>query len=431
MTSQTADASKIWRPTADASGREISAPSLPVGNIGDCEHLGTGLSRAQGFWTEVCLDCKAVFPARPREEPTPVDVATTLKFLAHMMREMRDCGTWDALTMARVVENVDMAVRDLLPVVEHLSLSPLPAGVSILWSCKKCNSPRAVNPCQKCGTALTKPAKGWKWPRLPDIDRIRELARDVGYAIGVHGSLERDFDLIAAPWVSEAVAPLALAQHIAAGLGGEVVDHLTQDKPCGRWSCNIHTPDWTKLIDLSVMAPAAAPDGMREVLQGLLTEAEAMIVEIDGERGRCRETADEILADPDLAECFSAVRRARAILALSATPEARQEGGWQDIATAMTDAPHWISDTGTRHISEVLVYGPTWQGGWEHSPYDKGVADMFTGESGIFIAYTYEGALCWTAFNPGPSDYDEHVRPTHWQPLPKPPTAAEGDQDNG
>lgn len=129
----------------------------------------------------------------------------------------------------------------------------------VAWACLTCNSSRSVDPCPKCGTALTKPADGWVWPGLPDIGRIRELAREVGYAIGVHGSLERDLDLIAAPWVADAVEPMELAEHIAYGLGGNVVDFERQDKPCGRWSCNIHTPDWTKMIDLSVMPPVPVP----------------------------------------------------------------------------------------------------------------------------------------------------------------------------
>lgn len=40
---------------------------------------------------------------------------------------------------------------------------------------------------------------------MPPIDRIRELAKEIGYAIGAHGSLERDLDLIAAPWSEEAL----------------------------------------------------------------------------------------------------------------------------------------------------------------------------------------------------------------------------------
>ena len=47
---------------------------------------------------------------------------------------------------------------------------------------------------------------------------LRARARDLGYAIGVHGSLARDIDLIAVPWTTEAVdAPqLAEALRVAA-----------------------------------------------------------------------------------------------------------------------------------------------------------------------------------------------------------------------
>ncbi len=36
------------------------------------------------------------------------------------------------------------------------------------------------------------------------IDRIRVIARNLGWAIGVHGSLARDIDLIGVPWTNEA-----------------------------------------------------------------------------------------------------------------------------------------------------------------------------------------------------------------------------------
>lgn len=143
-----------------------------------------------------------------------------------------------------------------------MTKSELVERLRVAWACVKCNSPRSIDPCPKCGTPLTKPADGWVWPGLPDINRVRELAREVGYAIGVHGSLERDLDLIAVPWVAEAVDPFTLAQHIAAGMNGRVLDFEQQDKPCGRWSCNIDTEGWVKMIDLSVMPPlsrATAP----------------------------------------------------------------------------------------------------------------------------------------------------------------------------
>ncbi len=130
----------------------------------------------------------------------------------------------------------------------------------VAWACTVCNSPRSIDPCPKCGRAVTKPADGWEWPDTPDIHRIRTLAREVGYAIGVHGTMERDLDIIAMPWVAEAVMPMELAQHIASGLDGIVLDYQIQDKPCGRWSCNISPYGWFKMIDLSVMPPSLPQD---------------------------------------------------------------------------------------------------------------------------------------------------------------------------
>lgn len=46
------------------------------------------------------------------------------------------------------------------------------------------------------------------------IPPIREVARRAGYAIGVHGSLERDLDLIAAPWTDKAVTRETLLRRI-------------------------------------------------------------------------------------------------------------------------------------------------------------------------------------------------------------------------
>jgi hypothetical protein len=153
----------------------------------------------------------------------------------------------------------------------------------VAWACITCNSPRTVDPCPKCGTPLTEPAKGWEWPTLPDVARIRELAREVGYAVGVHGSLERDLDLIAVPWVAEAVNPLTLAQHIAAGFpGGRVLAFENQDKPCGRWSCNIHMHGWTKMIDLSVMTPLFTAAQVEAHLSEVLAENERVRAERDG-----------------------------------------------------------------------------------------------------------------------------------------------------
>jgi len=190
-------------------------------------------------WKEPPLTCPHIDAAIASGELS-AEVKAELGMIRDINSQLR-FGTWSLKAM-----------------LADAALALTPAGGEVMpWACVKCNSPRSINPCPKCGTALTRPSDGWTWPDLPDIDRIRELAREVGYAIGVHGSLERDLDLIAAPWVADAVGPLELAEHIAYGLGGNVVDFERQDKPCGRWACNIHTPGWTKMIDLSVMEPAA------------------------------------------------------------------------------------------------------------------------------------------------------------------------------
>lgn len=132
--------------------------------------------------------------------------------------------------------------------------SPAPTGpdgaARPILRCMTCNSPRVKAPCHKCGGELHAIAAGWEDPVLPPVDEIRALAMQVGYAIGLHGSLERDLDLIAVPWTDEAISAQALADHIAAGLGGRVID--PGPKPLGRWACNIQMDGWYKLIDLSV-----------------------------------------------------------------------------------------------------------------------------------------------------------------------------------
>jgi hypothetical protein len=86
---------------------------------------------------------------------------------------------------------------------------------------------------------------GWKlgeWFKAESVDEmqrfyrarlpaIREAAREHGYAIGVHGSERRDFDLIACPWREGASDPDTLAHAVAMAACG-----ITRQGPY----------DWTK-----------------------------------------------------------------------------------------------------------------------------------------------------------------------------------------
>lgn len=94
------------------------------------------------------------------------------------------------------------------------------------------------------------------------LPSMRTIARVLGYGIGVHGSMRRDLDLIAVPWVENHSTPDALAmalQYVACGIHGDVV--TWEQKPCGRIATSLIVC-WTDdrrpsagHIDLSVMVP--------------------------------------------------------------------------------------------------------------------------------------------------------------------------------
>ena len=43
------------------------------------------------------------------------------------------------------------------------------------------------------------------------IPTIRKIAEEHGYAIAIHGSMTRDLDVMAMPWIKKALAPESLA----------------------------------------------------------------------------------------------------------------------------------------------------------------------------------------------------------------------------
>lgn len=116
--------------------------------------------------------------------------------------------------------------------------------------CPRCKAPRKGVNCWKCGEATFEPCEGWEDPKMPPIDRIRELAKEVGYAIGEHGSRERDLDVIAAPWTDNAVGNYELLQHMAKSLGAKILS--MERKPLGRYAATIQIDGYYKAIDISV-----------------------------------------------------------------------------------------------------------------------------------------------------------------------------------
>ena len=89
---------------------------------------------------------------------------------------------------------------------------------------------------------------------------LRERAKVMGYALAVHGSLERDIDLVAVPWADRAYPPEALANSLRQVLDKlypvtlEVGPSTTHPKPHGRQCWSFWFRSWT-YVDLSVMPP--------------------------------------------------------------------------------------------------------------------------------------------------------------------------------
>lgn len=104
------------------------------------------------------------------------------------------------------------------------------------------------------------------------LPNIIAAAKECGYAIGLHGSLRRDLDLIAVPWVigQSDKDVLAMSIHKAA-CGLNEKSYQWEQKPLGRWATSFPVcwtekgekfPSETNLghIDLSVMEHAVRPE---------------------------------------------------------------------------------------------------------------------------------------------------------------------------
>lgn len=98
------------------------------------------------------------------------------------------------------------------------------------------------------------------------LPRLKFRARELGYALAVHGSLARDLDLVAIPWVEDASSAADLVKALMLEIGGTfriggrfsggkivpVDGSIPEKKPHGRMAWTIHLGDFL-FIDLSVL----------------------------------------------------------------------------------------------------------------------------------------------------------------------------------
>jgi hypothetical protein len=94
------------------------------------------------------------------------------------------------------------------------------------------------------------------------------IARRHGYALAIHGTVTRDFDLVAIPWVEEASDPLTLIKAIKKATAAVIQtddedferialkDLKGTDKPHGRKAFSLHVTRhgmYGGYLDISVM----------------------------------------------------------------------------------------------------------------------------------------------------------------------------------
>lgn len=96
------------------------------------------------------------------------------------------------------------------------------------------------------------------------IPHIQQVGNKFGYAIAVHGSMARDLDLVAIPWIVQAAPAESLVDAIVKAVGGYIrndpepnkydeATYAPAKRPHGRLCWSIHFSGFRFYIDLSVM----------------------------------------------------------------------------------------------------------------------------------------------------------------------------------
>ena len=91
------------------------------------------------------------------------------------------------------------------------------------------------------------------------IPALRKVAREHGYALALHGSMARDLDLIAVPWVDNAATAETLVAAFVKAVGGRFspedwgFERNPAIRPHGRRAWSIYFSGLMFYIDLSIM----------------------------------------------------------------------------------------------------------------------------------------------------------------------------------
>lgn len=136
------------------------------------------------------------------------------------------------------------------------------------------------------------------------LPAVQAAAKGCGYAIGLHGSVQRDLDLIATPWVDEAKTAQELIEAIRLAVNGHIGvsgnGKEFSEKPHGRraWSIHLAKNDYPgAYLDVSVMPKAEARMPTHRELADFCDQAYrwddpgcaygSQVIDIGGEGARC------------------------------------------------------------------------------------------------------------------------------------------------
>lgn len=84
------------------------------------------------------------------------------------------------------------------------------------------------------------------------VHELQTICRANGYALALHGSMQRDLDAIAVPWADDATTAETLVERIIEGMGLRMGPDPATKKPHGRRVWTLMLGEWG-FVDLSVM----------------------------------------------------------------------------------------------------------------------------------------------------------------------------------
>lgn len=95
--------------------------------------------------------------------------------------------------------------------------------------------------------------------------QMTKTANRCGYALALHGSMGRDLDLVAIPWIDECDSKEELIQKLCKKHGLTEGNSAQKNKPHGRRAYVLMLPGFGHYVDLSIM-PVLKEDSKEQVV---------------------------------------------------------------------------------------------------------------------------------------------------------------------